>query len=449
MFQRISRALRAPHRAAWILALSLSAALAQPAHDATELGLREALTRALAHDPQVASARALVDAARALSGQARSRMWPSVGVTASYGRGTDAEPPNVFDRTTNRSEAFLRWNLFNGMADRTTIDAQKLEEVAAEADLVRAVNEACDRLGAAYFELLRQQRLIRFAQVRLDEVGQMAQRVQRQAELGKGSDADAQLAFASVIDARLALQTILSNHAVAQTQLRVLLGEMPGPGPAPGLRVADEALPPVDAEQPLDTWQHRVQQRNGQWLAAAARVAVAQARVAKIEPEYLPRVDLDLRKRLHDRTAPANTSAQQRGWTVALTYEVPLGGGPAARRDEARARAAAAEAELRRVADAVRAEVGSQRLVVLTALEAAPQFARQRDHLDAVVKASVLQYDAGRRSLQQLIDQQDRRFDVQQRDADNAWRLATSQLRLRMLSGELADLFGVDLSPSP
>jgi outer membrane protein TolC len=445
MFRLIVRALCAPRRAACLLALSLTTALAHPAPDTPALALRDALARALAHDPQVASARALVDAARALSGQARSRLWPSAGVTASYGRGTDAEPPNVFERSTNRSEAFLRWHLFNGMADRTAIDAQKLEEAAAEADLVRAVNEACDRLGAAYFELLRQQRLISFAQARLDEVGQLVQRVQRQAELGKGSDADAQLAAASLIDARLALQTIVSNHAVAQTQLRVLLGGAPGPG----LRVADEAPPPVDAEQPLDTWQQRVQQRNGQWAAAAARAAVAQARVAKIEPEYLPRVDLDLRKRLHDRTAPANTSAQQRGWTVSLTYEVPLGGGPAARRDEARARAAAAEAELRRVADAVHAELGSQRLAVLAAREAAPQLTRQREHLDAVVRASALQYDAGRRSLQQLIDQQDRRFEVQQRDTDNAWRLATSQWRLRMLAGELADWFEVDLPPGP
>ena len=409
---------------------------------AAPLGLREAMAQALTHDPQIVGARALVDAARAQTRQAHSQLWPRVGLTATYGRSTDREP-NALDRTTNRSEAFLRWNLFNGLQDRRTIASTQLEQVAAEADWLRALDEACERLGSAYFELLRQQQLLAHAERRLAEVDTLAQRVARQAELGKGTDADAQLASASVLDARLALQAVQSALAAAQAQLRVLLG-----APADRvLRVADEPPPPADAQQPLDLWQAQAQQQNGQWLAAAARAASARERIATVAPEYLPRLEFDLRRRLADRTEPAPTSAQQRGWSVGLTYEVPLGGGPRARQDELRARAEAAEADLQRVRDTVQGEFGAARQQALQAAAAAPQLTQQRAHWEAVVRASGLQYDAGRRSLMQLIDQHDRRFGVEQRDVDNAWQRAIAQLRLRRLGGDLAEWFGVAGAP--
>lgn len=423
-----------------VLAASCWGAVAAQAQaPVAELGLRDALAQAVARDPQVASARALVAASNAQTRQVTSRLWPSTGLSTSYGRSKDTDGTLDLDRTTNRSEAFLRWNLFNGLEDKRQIDAQRLAEIAAEAELLRALDEVCERVGGAYFDLLRQQQLMGYAERRLHEVEAVAQRVQRQTELGKGSDADAQLAAASRIDARLALEAVQSAQRAAQVQLRVLLGE---PAERP-LRVADAEPPPADLQQSLDAWQAQAQQQNGQWLAAAARVAEAQARISTVAPEYLPRVDLDLRRRLYDRTSPAATTVQQRGWSVGLTYEVPLGGAPRARQDEARARAEAAEADLQRVRDSVQAELGVARQQALQAETAAPQLMRQRAHWEAVVRASELQFDAGRRSLMQLIEQHDRRFGVQQRDADNAWQRASMQLRLRRLGGDLAEWFGV------
>ncbi len=430
---------------AWLMAWSLGAAWAQSEVQASALGLHEVLAQALVRDPQVRSARAVADAARAQSRQARSRLWPSAGVSMAYGRGTDSEPPLVFDRTTNRSELFLRWNLFNGFIDRRQIDAAQLDEVAAEAELLRAQDEACERVGNAYFELLRQQQRAVVAHQRLADVADMAGKVARQAALGKLSDADAQLAAASLIDARLALEGVQAERAAAQAQLRVLLGDTGDLA----LQVAEARPPLADAAMPLAQWSDQARQRNGQWLAAAARVTAAQARVARIEPGYLPRVDLDLRKRLYDRTVPVNTSAQQRGWSLTLTYEVPLGGEPAARGDEARARAQAADADLQRVSDAVQAELGQVREQALQVLQAAPQLTLQRAHLDKVVIAGALQFDAGRRSLMQLIEQLDRRYLVQQRDVDNRWRLATTQLRLRRLAGDLAEGLGAEAAQAP
>lgn len=427
-------------RACGIVVALLLAAL--PAWAAETVSLQAVLAAALPRDPQVINARAQSEIARAQHRQLRSRFWPSAGLSASYGRGTDIDPPVQVDRTTSRSEAFLRWNLFNGGADHVQLSAQQLELDAAEADLRRATDEACDRIGQAYFELQRQQQLAGHAGRRLGEVEALVRRVDRQAVLGKGSEADAQLAAASLIDARLALEGVQSDLAAAQARLRVLIGGVGGDAGRDPLQAALEPAPPA-AEAPLDDWRALAQARNGQWLAAATRAEAARARIGAVAPEYLPRIDLDLRKRLSDRTTPATTSAQQRGWSVSLTYEVPLGGAAGAKRDESRARAEAAEAELQRVADTVRTELGTAREQALQAAAAVPQLARQREHLEAVVHASELQYDAGRRSLMQLIEQRDRRFGVEQREADNAWRLALAHLRLQMLSGGLAQVLGV------
>ncbi|WP_326543472.1 TolC family protein [Pseudorhodoferax sp.] len=401
--------------------------------------LPRALDQALARDARLAGARASAQAARAQQRQADGRLWPSTGLRLTQGRSSDRDPPFVLERTTRRGEAFVRWNLFNGLGDQRQIAAQAFDAVAAEADLLQALDEACERIAAAYFALLRQQHLAGLARQRLREVERLAARVASQAALGKAPDADAQLAEASRIDAQLALQGIEAEGRAARARLAVLLGLPDGAG----LQVAEASLPPADAGLELREWAGLAERQNGQWLAAAARVAAVRRRMASIAPEYLPRLDLDLRRGLYDRTDPQPTTAQRHGWSVGLTWEVPLGGAPRARQDELRARAELAEAELQRVCDQVQADAAAAREQARQTASAAPQLAQQRQRWDLVVRASELQFDAGRRSLMQLIDQYDRRFGVQQRDIDNAWQQAEAHLRLRRLAGDLAEWFGV------
>ncbi|GHC78419.1 hypothetical protein GCM10007320_18710 [Pseudorhodoferax aquiterrae] len=422
--------------AALWLAWLAGAAMAQ---DERVWTLPRALEQALVRDAQVAGARAKAQAAQAQQRQADGRLWPSAGLRLTQGRSSDRDPPFVFERSTRRGEAFLRWNLFNGLEDQRQIAAQAFDAVAAEAELLQALDEACERIAVAYFSLLRHQHLAGLARQRLGEVERLAARVASQAALGKASEADAQLAEASRIDAQLALQGIEAEQQAARSRLAVLLGLREGAA----LQVADAPLPPVDAELEPRAWADQAERQNGQWLAAAARVAGTRRRIAGIAPEYLPRLDLDLRRSLYDRTDPQPTTSQRHGWSVGLTWEVPLGGAPRARQDELRARAALAEAELQRVRDGVQADAGAARAQARQTASAAPQLTQQRQRWEQVVRASELQFDAGRRSLMQLIDQYDRRFGVQQRDIENTWQQAEAHLRLRRLAGDLAEWFGV------
>ncbi|MFN6993345.1 MAG: TolC family protein, partial [Aquincola tertiaricarbonis] len=141
--------------------------------------------------------------------------------------------------------------------------------------------------------------------------------------------------------------------------------------------------------------------------------------------------------------APPVSSRTRRSGPLSLTYEVPLGGAATARRDDNVARAEAAEAEAWRSLQALRGELAVVRQQALQAADALPALERQRGHLEAVVQASELQYQAGRRSLLQLIDQRDRRFNAEQRAADTRLRLTQAQLRLGVLTGSLAAQWGL------
>lgn len=414
--------------------------------DALPLAFGTALQQALLTDGALRNARAAVHTARAQHAQLRSRFFPTAGVEARQGRRVVDELQGPVERHVRRSEGFVRWNLYNGGADRSALAAAELDVAAAEADARQALEEACERVGKAWAELRKQQTVHRHALQRHAEVRALAERVARQVEAGKSPDADGQLAQSALIDAELALAGSAADLAGAQAQLAVIAG-LPGPvlavtdgaatalpwGPPPGLALA----------APLDDWWTQAVAGHAGSQAAAVRRSAAQARVPLIAPEYLPRADLDLRKTLSERTAPSEPARERRGWTLSITYEVPLGGAATARRDENVARADAAEAEAWRSLQAVRGELAVVRQQALQSADALPALARQRGHLEAVVRASELQYQAGRRSLLQLIDQRDRRFNAEQREADTQARLADALLRLGVLTGSLGAQLGV------
>lgn len=442
MAGRLPRRWRAALAAAMLAAASLAQAVdPSPAVQVAPapLGFDAALQQALTLDGALRVARGNLDALRAQQAQLRSRLFPSAGFSATQGRSSDEELGAPVSRRVQRSEGFLRWNLYNGGADQLALQAITRDVAAAEAELRQALEEACERLAKAYVELGRQQAQRVHAERRLQAVGELVQRVDRQVAAGKAADADGRLAQASLIDARLALDGVQADLASARAQLAVLTGV-----DAAGLEVARWQAPRVaDPALPLDEWWSRALAGHPQVAALAARRDAAQARVPQVAPEYLPRLDLELRKTLSDRTAPQNSSVERRAWSLGLSYEVPLGGAAGARRDEARARAQAADGDWFRGLQSVRGELAAVREQALQFGAALPGLERQHEQLALVVRASDLQYQAGRRGLQQLIDQQDRLYGSAQRGVDTEARLALATLRLAALTGSLASALGV------
>ncbi|MFM9438327.1 outer membrane protein TolC, partial [Janthinobacterium sp. CG_23.3] len=196
---------------------------AQPAR-----GLPALLARALGRDPQVRAAHAALAGAQARYRQARSRLLPNAGIQASRGRSNDLDGAVDVERRTQQVEASLRWNVYNGGADRAEMAAAGHEVAAAEAELRRAREEGAERLAEAYFDVQRLDRTLLRSAARLIEVAQLVAQVGRQTELGKASELDAQLAQSSQLDAELTQDGLLSDRLTAQIKLAALASEAVG-----------------------------------------------------------------------------------------------------------------------------------------------------------------------------------------------------------------------------
>ena len=403
------------------------------------------LARVLPYDPQVRSAGFLLEAAGERRVQARSRLGPTVGVSINQGRSNSTEFGRPLDRTTARSEASLRWNLFNYGNDAAEFRATGIDETAAAEDLRRAREEAVERIAEAYLEVLRLENLLPRAAERLASVARLAHLVRRQAELGKLADADTLQAEASLLDAEIAHQGFISDHASARRRLAVLVGAASAEDVNP---VVAPMLTSTSSQDRLP--ELRLVAGPGQVAAAVERSRAARERVRPWSSLLAPRVDLELRKQLGDQTTPQLTSEQRQVWLVTARWDFPVGGELQSRRAETERRAEAAEAEAFRVASGFGAELATLGPRIAEAVATVARLERQIGQYTDLVRAGELQFEAGRRTLAQLIQLRDSRFNAEQRRAEQMHRLQRDRLRQLVLSGELLPALGLaDAAPGP
>ena len=404
-----------------------TAPVAAPADSAESLPAL--LGRVLARDPQVRVAASLLQAVQERRAQARSRLGPNLTLLANQGRSIESEFGRAIDRNNQRAEAGLRWNLYNGGNDLAELGGATRDIDAAAQDLRRAREDTAERLAETYVELLRLQTLLPHAADRLAAVQRLTAQARRQTEAGKASDADATQAAASLLDAEIVLDQLRADHDSARAKLATQADTEVRDAvpllllPAPAAAVSGDAA--------------------GLVAAARLRADAARLRVRPTASLLAPRIDLELRQQLSDRTSPALTTQQQKAWLLVARWDIPVLGEAAARRNETERRAEAAEAEAERVARDVVAELQSLGPRILNADRAVAQLDRQIAQYDLLVRAGELQFEAGRRSVAQLIGLRESRYSTEQRRAEQAQRLLAAQLRQLALSGGLLPALGL------
>ncbi len=383
------------------------------------------LARAVPNDPQVSVAELLYRATNDRRRQARSRLLPNAALTLNAGS-SDVTEMGVLGSSdlTRRSEtatAALRWNLYNGGNDAAELRAAGRDLDAAEQDLRRAREESAERIANAYIELLRIDDLLPQARTRLQSVHRLVGLVKQQNDGGKVSDAELQQARAYQIDAEIALDQLQSERAAARQSLSRLAGEEV-------LGVQPLVLP---APPGGDVGSNAMQ------AAAQMRAAAARERVRPVASVYAPRVDLEVRQTLSDNTRPQASSRERQAWGVVARWDMPLGGELHARRDEAQRRAEASEAEADRIGRANRAELDGLLPRLDGAERSVARLGTQLDQYRALIRAGELQFEAGRRSLSQLIQLHDSLYNAEQNRSNQANRVLTTQLRRLALTGNL------------
>ena len=92
-----------------------------------------------------------------------------------------------------------------------------------------------------------------------------------------------------------------------------------------------------------------------------------------------------------------------------------------------------------------RAEIAPR---LVSAEQAVVQLQSQAEQYNVLLRAGRVQFEAGRRTLQQLIQLEDGRINVVQRLAEQNNRLDKLRLRLLVLSGRLSSAMGIDPAPA-
>ena len=416
-------------------------ASAAPASAFAPESLAELLRRVLPTDPQVRSARSQLEVSGERRTQARSRLMPNVGVQATQGRSAEQEFGLPIDRRSQRAETTLRWNLYNSGNDAAELRATGIDETASEHDVRRAQEDTAQRVGEAYLEVLRLQSVLPSAANRLQAVQRLVEQTRRQADLGKMSDADAQQAEAALLDAEMAHEETIADHESARRKLARLIGAASVDELRPAVAVV---LPTPAAGARTDKWGDVPP---GVLAAAQQRALAARERVRPQMSLLAPRIDLEVRKQLGDNTTPALTSTTKQSWQVTARWDFPVGGELQARRNEAERRAEAAEAEADRVSRNLQAELTTLGPQVAQAERALTLIVRQIEQYGTLVRAGELQFEAGRRTLAQLIALRDSRYNAEKRLAEQATRLQKARLSQLYYSGELLQMMGVGTLP--
>ena len=394
---------------------------------------QHALKQVLARDPQIKAAQANLRGVEAQWRQVRSRWLPTLGITANQGQSDDEDLGLPVQRSTERTEAQLRWNLFAGGADLALQQALSQEIEAARQDLVRAQEESVERFLQAWSDAERARAIARVAEELLDRLTGLKDLVDRQVTLGKVSQVDADTSASSLLEVRVNLIDAQAEARQAFLKLSALSG-------LPSQTLQSMALPPLGAPTDLSTadWLD-LRQGSSRWQAARLRAEAAQTRLGLVNPDLLPRADVQWRQALHDRTTPPASSVSRRGSTITLSLDIPLGGEAFARRDENIERAQAALAEAERASRDAQMEWADSADKLHTATYNLGIFQRQMRHLTRVLAGSAIQYEAGRRTLVQVIELHRLPFATQQKMADARRVSLQAQVRMLNLSGGLLD----------
>ena len=392
--------------------------------------LPEVVDRVIDAHPDIRSAQALLNAADALVGQARSAYYPTLGLNWNAADSRDEQLGAPLDRTIRRSEAVLSWNLFRGAADVQRNRSARYERAAASADLAWTREQVALEVAERYTEVLRLRRVLAHSAGLMDDYRQLYDKVRTRAEAGRLSSAD-------VEQIRVDLIQVESRHADLQSQLDAaeyrfarITGQPPEALSAPGF---------APAEWSRDTLLAAAEQFSPRLKAARERVKARQADVGVARGRLMPSVDLELRKRLSARIEPAQVSDTVDATQLSVALEIPLGGGDFSRIREALERRDAALAS----ADAARLAIDTELAPLVREREQLLHIQpRLRERVDAsrrLVDAYTLQFDAARRSLSDLASAHADRFSARTEVLDNSVRIFAIEARLLSLTGALRE----------
>lgn len=394
--------------------------------------LSEVIANVVQQHPNVRAGQAQVNAAEAQISVARSSYLPTLGVNVQDVSSRDTQFGVNLDRDARRTDAVMRWNLYRGLADRSSIMVAKTDREATSAELDDARERAILQVSQAYIDVLRLRRLISLGEDYIADHLRLGENIRKRTDVGRASMADVDQVQMGLIQAEAQQSQLRGQLAGAELRYYFLTGTEPAD-------LSDPKLSHNLSAAEMDGSLERLQSENHRVRAAYMRAEARTAEVGIVGGTLFPTLDLELRKRLHSDITPAPVTDTQRSTMISLNYEIPLGGANFSRKRQALEKSAAAKA----TADATLLETqGTLAQISEEWQEAriiAPRLEQRVEASQRVVAAYDLQFEAGKRSLNDLINARGSRYQAQSDRVNNFYTQINRQMSVLSYLGILGD----------
>lgn len=394
--------------------------------------LPEVIDYVVQQHPNIRAGKANLNAAEAQMSLSRSNYFPTLGINFQDISSRDTQFGANIDRDTRRTDAVMRWNLFRGLADRNSVIVAQRDREASGAELGDTRERVILQVTQAYIDVLRLKRLVELGQAYIADHIRLGDEVRKRAVLGRVSVAETDQVQVGLIQAESLLSQLRGQLAGAELRFVLLTGIEPSDFSDPIL--ANNAVD-LGIDKSLD----RLQSENPRVRAAYMRADARAAEVGMAGGALYPTLDLELRKRMQTDIDPVPVTDTRQSTMFQLNYEIPLGGANHNRKRVALEKSAAAKA----TADAtlMEAQVALAQLWEAwnEARLIAPRLEQRVEASERTVAAYDLQYETGKRSLNDLISARSSRYQSKSELVTNSYTQLASYANILSFMGLLGD----------
>jgi outer membrane protein len=406
---------------------------------ASAADLLEIYDEAAKTNPQLAAARASLEAVREQRPQARAGLLPSLGAGASLSRSRykNLNPSTSATYSTDKL-ATLRLTQPLFRYDRWIQLKQADSQIAAaEASYLAASQDLMILVADRYFKVLEAQSNLEFAKAEKSAIGRQLDQATQRFDVGLIAITDVKAAQARYdLSVSQEIQAI-SGLVAAKDALRETVGVYYDNVDA---LKPDLALSNPEPDSAKD-WIERAKQNNLSILSAQADAETAQQEIKRQRAGHLPTLDLNASAGYTDQNFGGIAPVERQDSEIGLELNIPLyeGGAVSSRTREARSRFQEATELLSQAVRAAELDTRDAFRGVKTDIAQVNALGRSLESTEVAVQAEEAGFEVGTRTIVDVLNSQREYYLARLNYARARYLYVVDQLRLKRAAGILEE----------
>ena len=401
--------------------------------------LLEIYQEAARTNPDLAAARANLDAVREQRPQALAGLLPTLDANGNIARRRfkNVDPSTPAEYSTDKLASLdLSQPLFR--YDRWLQLQQSDSEIArAEADYIAAQQDLMVTVRERYFNVLDAQDNLEFAEAEKSSIGRQLDQATQRFEVGLIAITDVKAAQARYdLSVSQEIQAI-SKLVEAKDALREVAGVYYD---RVDLLKPDLALSNPEPDS-TDAWIERAKQHNLSILAAQASAETAKQEIKRQRSGHLPTLDLNASASYRDVQFGGVNPQKRQDSEIGLQLNVPIyeGGAVSSRTREARSRFQEATERLGQTVRAAELETRNAFRGVKTDIAQVHALGRSLESTEVAVQAEEAGFEVGTRTIVDVLNSQREYYLARLNYARARYLYVVDQLRLKKAAGILSE----------